>query len=129
MYKLFLCFFSGFVLSSISFRVLPIAFLSIGVYLSALFILLGIIFFSLYESKLKPNDKNFYSLFVAFSLAIIAFDFITNIPAVIISFCGGILLYASSDIINPSYSKGHKYRPLMYFSSIFGIFVGILVSL
>lgn len=121
MFKLFLCFFSGLILSFISFKILPMTFSLIGVYLSTFFILLSITFLSLYESRLR--SANIYNTFIVVALLTVGINFLVEIHGVIVSLCGGILLYASSANITESRNGNF----LIHIASILGILVGILI--
>jgi len=121
-FRLFLCFFYGLVLSFVSFRVLPISFSLIGVYLSTFFILLSITLLGLYESKLR--SINAYNAVIMLPFLIISIDFFVNIHGIIISLCGGILLYASS----ASITENRDRRFFMHISSTLGVLVGILIG-
>lgn len=129
MYPLFLSFISGLTISFISFKVLPLAFALTGLYLSTVFILLGIIFSSSTECKLKLNNFNIYNVSVKMSLLVILISFYFNVSGFLLSFCGGTALYATSHYITTPPNKGYIYIFLARLISSIGIILGIAISI
>lgn len=125
MYKLLVGFYSGLILSFMTFKVLPHAFLLSGVYRSSFFILLGVIFTNYAEKKIIFNYISMYKLTCIFSLIVIMCSFFININGIIISFAGGVILYISSGCITLKYNNEF----ITYLLTIIGGLIGVLISI
>lgn len=125
MYKLLVGFYSGLMLSFITFRVLPHAFTLSGVYKSSFFILFGVIFANYAEKKLNLNFINIYKLTFILSLSVIISGLFIYFNGLIISFAGGIILYTTSGCITPN----HNNKFILYLLTIIGGLIGMLISI